>query len=81
MSCKRPDVARGLRRMKTETDKEIVASNEARRRIKLRAMKEVRVKMGIKGKYDEKREGTKGRRKRRCTNVKRCKKGKKGAHR
>ena len=55
MSCKRPDVARGLRRMKTETDKEIVASNEARRRIKLRAMKEVRVKMGIKEKYDEKK--------------------------
>ena len=54
MSCKRPDVARGLRRMKTETDKEIVASNEARRRIKLWAMKEVRVKMGIKEKYDEK---------------------------
>ena len=37
-------------------------------------MKEVRVKMGIKEKYDEKREGTKGRRKKRCTNVKRCKK-------
>ena len=55
MSCKRPDIARGLRRMKTETDKEIVASNEARRRIKLRAMKEVRVKMGIKEKYDEKK--------------------------
>ena len=55
MSCKRPDVARGLRRMKTETDKEIVASNEARRRIKLRAMKEVRVKMGIKENYDEKK--------------------------
>ena len=55
MSCKKPDVARGLRRMKTETDKEIVASNEARRRIKLRAMKEVRVKMGIKEKYDEKK--------------------------
>ena len=42
-SCKRPDVARGFRRMKTETDKEIVASNEARGRIKLRATKEVRV--------------------------------------
>ena len=55
MSCKRPDVARGLRRMKTETDKEIVVSNEARTRIKLRAMKEVRVKMGIKEKYDEKK--------------------------
>ena len=41
--------------MKTETDKEIVASNETRRRIKLRAMKEVRVKMGIKEKYDEKK--------------------------
>ena len=65
MSCKRPDVARGLRRMKTETDKEIVASNEARRRIKLRAMKEeVRVKMGIKEKYD----GKKGRNKRKEKN-------------
>ena len=31
---------------KTETGKEIVASNEARRRIKLRAMKQVRGKMG-----------------------------------
>ena len=50
MSCKRPDVVRGLRRMKTKTDEEIVASSEARRRIKLRAMKEVRVKMGIKEK-------------------------------
>ena len=40
--------------MKTETDKEIVASHEARRRIKLEAMKEVRVRMGIKEKYDEK---------------------------
>ena len=40
--------ARGLRRMKTETDKEIVASNDARRRLMLRTMKEVRVKMGIK---------------------------------
>ena len=47
VSCKKPEVARGLRRMKTETDKEIVASNEARRRIKLRAMKEVRKKLGI----------------------------------
>ena len=34
--------------MKTETDTEIVASNDARRRLMLRAMKEVRVKMGIK---------------------------------
>ena len=42
MSCKKPEVARGLRRMKTETDKEIVAINEANRRTKLRAMKEVR---------------------------------------
>ena len=74
MSYKRPDVARGWRPMKTETDKEIVAANEARRRIKLRAMKKVRVKMRIKEKYDEKREGTKGRKKKRCTNVKRCKK-------
>ena len=50
---------RGLRRMKTETDKETVASNDARRRLKLRAMKEVRVKMGIKENYDEKKEGEK----------------------
>ena len=55
MSCKKPDVARGLRRMKTETDKEIVASYEVNRRIKLRAMEEVRVKMGIKEKYDVKK--------------------------
>ena len=48
MSCEKPDIARGLRQTKTVTDSEIVASNEARRRIKLRAMKEVRVKMGIK---------------------------------
>ena len=38
--------------MKTETEKEIVASNEARRRIKLSAMKEMRVKMGIKENCD-----------------------------
>ena len=55
MSCKKPDVARGLRRMKTETDKEIVASYEVNRRIKLRAMEEVRVKMAIKEKYDVKK--------------------------
>ena len=61
MSCKKPDVARRLRRMKTETDKEIVASYEARRRIKLRAIKEVRVKMGIKENCNEKKGG--GRRK------------------
>ena len=51
MRYKKHDVAGGLRRMKTETDKEIVASHEARRRIKLEAMKEVRVRMGIKEKY------------------------------
>ena len=68
--------------MKTET--EIVVSHEARRRIKLEAMKEVRVRMGIKEKYDEKnKEGTKERRKKGRANVKRCKnlcveKGKKG---
>ena len=39
--------------MRTETDKEIVASNEARRRIKSWAMKEVRVKLGIKEKYEK----------------------------
>ena len=70
MSCKKPDVARRLRRMKTETDKEIVASYEARRRIKLRAIKEARVKMGIKENCNEK----KGRNQRKgCANVKRCK--------
>ena len=54
MSFEKPDIARGLRQTKTVTDSEIVASNEARRRTKLRAMKQVRVKMGIKEKYDEK---------------------------
>ena len=73
MICEKPDVARGLRQTKTVTDKEMVASNEARRRIKLRAMKEVRVKMGIKEKYDEKKyDVTKGRRKKGRANVKRC---------
>ena len=47
MNCKKPDAARALRRVKTERDKEIVASHEARRRTKLGVMKEVRVKMGI----------------------------------
>ena len=51
MSCKKPDVARRSRRMKIETDKEIVASYEGHRRIKLR-IKEVRVKMGIKEKNE-----------------------------
>ena len=69
MSCKKPDVARRSRRMKIETDKEIVASYEARRRIKLR-IKEVRIKMGIKENCNEK----KGRNQRKgCANVKRCK--------
>ena len=53
MSCQKPDDTRGLRRMRTETDKEIVASNEARRRIKSWAMKEARVKLGIKEKYEK----------------------------
>ena len=44
-----------MRLVKTETDKEIVASYEARRRIKLRAVKEVRVKMGIEENCDEKK--------------------------
>ena len=74
MSCKKPDVARRLRRVKTETDKEIVAFYEARRRIELRAIKEVRVKMGIKENCNKKKEGTRGRRKKKgCTNVKRRK--------
>ena len=41
--------------MKIKTDKDIVASDEARRRIQLRTMKEVRVKNEIKEKYDKKR--------------------------
>ena len=46
-----------------------------RRGIKMRAIKEVRVKMGIKENCDEKKmEGTRRRRKRKgCANVKRCK--------
>ena len=59
MSCKKPDVARRLRRVKTETDKEIVGFYEARRRIELRAIKEVRVKMGIKENCNEKKKGRK----------------------
>ena len=76
MSCKKPDVARRSRRMKIETDKEIVASYEARRRIKLRAIKEVRVKMGIKENYNEKKkrkEPEEGEKKKACANVKKCK--------
>ena len=61
MSCKKPDVARRLRRVKTETDKEIVAFYEARRRIELRAIKEVHVKMGIKENCDGKKKKKKGR--------------------
>ena len=64
MHFKRILAARRLRRVKTETDKEIVGFYEARRRIELRAIKEVRVKMGIKENYDEKKkkEETRGRR-------------------
>ena len=67
MSCKKPDIARRLRRMKTETDKEIVASNEARRRIKL--TKEVRVKMGIKEKHNEKKRRNQKKEKKRDTHM------------
>ena len=77
MSCKKPDVARILRRMKTEADKEIVAFYEARRRIELRAIKEVHVKMGIKencdGKKKKKRKEPEEGEKKGCANVKRCK--------
>ena len=68
MHFKRILAARRLRRVKTETDKEIVGFYEARRRIELRAIKEVRVKMGIKENCDEKKkkkEGTRERRKKR----------------
>ena len=71
--------------MKTETDKEIVASNEAPRKIKFKAHESSARKDGIEEKYDREKRGTKGRRKKRYTDVKRCKnlceeKGKKGAH-
>ena len=46
MSRKKPGVAQLLRRMKTERDRRIVASIEARGRKMLRAMTKVRVKMG-----------------------------------
>ena len=67
--------------MKTETDKEIVAINEACRRIKLRAMKEVRVKMGIKEKYGEKKGRNKRKEKKQMHKCEKVLKGKKGAHR
>ena len=73
MSCKKPDVTRGLRRMKTKTEKEIVASYEVNRRIKLSDGRGAR-KDGNKGKVRcKKREGTKGRRKKGCTNALSCK--------
>ena len=86
MSCKKPEVAQGLGRMKTERDRRIVASIEARRRKMLRAMTKVRVKKGYRkstlkrGKNERKESEKKG-----SANVKRCKnlfgeKGKKGAH-
>ena len=73
MSCKKPDVARRLRRVKTETDKEIFASYEARRRTKLRAIKEVRVKMGIKENCDEKKNG-RNQRKEKNKGMRKCEK-------
>ena len=65
MHFKRILAARRLRRVKTETDKEIVGFYEARRRIELRAIKEVRVKMGIKENCNEKKKGKEGTRERR----------------
>ena len=60
----------------------MVASNEAPRKIKFKADESSARK---KEKYDKEKRGTKGRRKKRYTDVKRCKnlceeKGKKGAH-
>ena len=46
MSRKKPGVAQGLRRMKTERDRRIVAYIEACGRKMLRAMTKVRVKIG-----------------------------------
>ena len=63
MSCKKPDVARRLRRVKTETDKEIVASYEAQKN-KVEGDKRGARKDGNKGKLQRKKmEGTRGRRK------------------
>ena len=80
MHFKRILAARRLRRVKTETDKEIVGFYEARRRIELRAIKEVRVKMGIKENCDEKKkrkEPEEGEKK----GMRKCEeKDKKGAH-
>ena len=56
--------------MKTETDKEIVASNEAPRKIKFKADESSARKDGIEEKYDREKRGTKGRRKKRYTGVK-----------
>ena len=67
MSCKKPDVARRLRRVKTETDKEIVASYEAQKN-KVEGDKRGACKDGNKGKLrgkKKKKEGTRGRRKKR----------------
>ena len=72
MSCKKPEVAQGLGRMKTERDRRIVASIEACRRKMLRVMTSAR-KDGIKEKYfKERKEQTKGIRKkgkRKCEKV------------
>ena len=59
--------------MKTETDKEIVASYERRRRTKLRAIKEMRVKMGIKENCDEKKNG-RNQRKEKNKGMRKCEK-------
>ena len=58
--------------MKTETDKEIVASNEAPRKIKFKADESSARKDGIKEKYDKRKERNQRKEKkaiRRCEKV------------
>ena len=63
-----------MRRVKTETDKEIVAFYEARRRIELRAIKEVRGKMGIKENCNEKKKKGRNQRKEKKKGMRKCEK-------
>ena len=73
MSCKKPEIARGLRPMKTERDRRIVASIEAYRKKNVEGDDKSARKDGIKEKYyEKKKERTKGSRKkgmRKCEKV------------
>ena len=72
MSCKKPDVARRLRRVKTETDKEIVASYEAQKN-KVEGDKRGARKDGNKGKLRRKING-RNRRKEKNKGMHKCEK-------